>query len=61
MTVNELEQREREIKALIHHYRMQSMDLQTQIILNEKEICKLNNKLTDLHYQFKDAYKEEAL
>lgn len=60
MTVNELEQREREIKSLIYHYRMQSMDLQQQIVMNEKEICKLNNQLTELHYQFKQAYQEET-
>ena len=60
MTVNELEQRERKIKSLIYHYRMQSMDLQQQIVMNEKEICKLNNQLTELHYQFKQAYQEET-
>lgn len=62
MTAKELENREHEIKTLIQHYRMQSMDLQTQIITNEREICKLNGQLTDLHYQLRNAYlQEEAL
>lgn len=41
-----------EIRNKIYNYRMHNIDLHVEITLTEKEITKLNNDLTELHYEF---------
>lgn len=52
MTLPEYRARQMEIRTLINHYRAQSCELQAQIDMNEREIVKLDQQLTELHEQF---------
>ena len=52
MTLQEYRAKQVEIRTLINHYRAQSCELELQIALNEREIVKLDQQLTELHEQF---------
>lgn len=52
MTLQEYRAKQMELRTLINHYRAQSCEMQSQIALNEREIVKLDQQLTELHEQF---------
>lgn len=59
MTLPEYRAKQMEIRSMINHYRTNSCELEAQIAMNEREIVKLDQQLTELHEQYVKQFDQE--